>query len=398
MVATVKILVVDDEPLLQSLIEQNFEMQVMNNELHFVFASNGAEALEKLKADDTIGVILTDINMPVMDGLTLLGKMAELKPLYRSVVVSAYGDMKNIRTAMNRGASDFVTKPIDLNDLEITIKKTLEQYHDLHHADKAKKEVAEFYKELEIARNIQSLFIPTEFNPFPNSQNVAVYGRMIPAKEVGGDFFDFMVLDPTHLAVVIADVSGKGIPAALFMAMSLTLIRGVAPNEPSPADCMKRVNHLLCYKNDTCMFVTTFYGIIDITTGEFNYCNAGHNPPYVLSSDGSLTKIGDIAGMALGIFDETAATATSPVSFYEKITMTLKKGDTLILYTDGVTEAANHKFDFYGESRLEEFLKANAGKSVNELTDALKKDVEKFVEGAQQSDDITILALRYNGP
>lgn len=392
MAKIVKILVVDDEPLLKSLIEQYFEKQMLNNEMHFVFSSNGIEALEKLKADDSIGVILIDINMPEMDGLTLLDKLNEFNKLYRSVVVSAYGDMKNIRIAMNRGASDFIIKPIDLDDLKITINKTIEQYKYLEQSARAREQIAEFHKELEIAHNIQNIFIPSDFKPFPDNNNVSLYGEMMPAREVGGDFFDFFVLDPQHLAVVIADVSGKGIPAALFMVMSRILIRGVAVNCADTAVCLERVNQLLSYHNETCMFVTAFYGIINIMTGEFHYCNAGHNAPYVLSRDGTLKKIVDSEGAALGVIDSIGW------SFYEEKKLILNKEDTLVLYTDGVIEASNPKLEFYGEQRLLLNLMANGAKSITELSDELKKDISDFVKGAEQFDDITFFFLRFNGP
>lgn len=395
MTSAIKVLVVDDEPLLQDLIKQHFRKQIEGKEMQFVFVKNGAEALKVINEDNAIGVILTDINMPEMDGLTLLSKISELNLLHRPVVVSAYGDMKNIRIAMNRGASDFVTKPIDFDDLKVTINKTINQYKYLRQAAKAKDDIIKFSKELEIAQNIQKLFIPSDFNPFPGN-NITIYGEMTPAKEVGGDFFDFFVLDSYHLGLVIADVSGKGVPAALFMAMSHALIRTVSISS-NPAECMSRVNHLLCWNNKTCMFVTMFYGIINIMTGEFRYCNAGHNYPYLLFKDGSLKKITDSKGTALGVNDELSDKNMPESPIYEEKKIILEKGDTLVLYTDGVTEASNPKFEFYGEKRFEEYLKASVTKPLPMFIDELKKDIFKFINGAEPFDDIACLALRY-GP
>ena len=386
-----KILIVDDEPLLKSIILQKFKNQIKSKEMVFVFANNGVEALERLKEDLEIGVIFTDINMPEMDGLVLLGNLMQQNRLYRTVVVSAYSDLTNIRTAMNRGASDFITKPVNLNDLEITLTKTLDQFLALKKGAVAQRQMLEMQNELKIASNIQRAFIPHDFNPFPNNHKLIILGEMIPAKEVGGDFFDFFPINPTNLGMIMADVSGKGVPAALFMAMCRALLRATALSTASTSECLRHVNHLLCADNDSCMFVTTFYAILDIETGLLRYCNGGHNPPYLLGSDGALTQFGRAEGIALGAYDDFSAS----VSQYVEKTLQLKKDDTLILYTDGVTEATNRQNELYDERRLEEFLKKCANKPLPQIIQDLKDDIKAFIGDAEQSDDITLLLLRY---
>lgn len=393
MASTNKILIVDDEPLLKSVILQKFKNQIKNNELIFVFASNGVEALQKLSEDPEIGIVFTDINMPEMDGLVLLSNLVNQNRIFRTVVVSAYNDLSNIRAAMNRGASDFITKPVNLNDLEITLTKTIEQYHLTREGIDAQKRVLEFQNELNIARNIQQTFIPHNFKPFPNNHSFELFGEMIPAREIGGDFFDFFTLDANHLGIIIADVSGKGVPAALYMAMSRALIRATSLTTASPKDCIRQVNHLLCGESDSSMFVTAFYAVFNINTGQLTYCNAGHNPPYIISEDGNLDQIGKAEGIALGVVDDY----DKETSQYIENTVTLKKHDCFVLYTDGITEANNKKNDFYGEERLENFLKVSSTKSLNDMIKDLHLDIKKFIEGAEQSDDLTILCLRYNG-
>lgn len=388
-----KILIVDDEPLLKSIILQKFKNEVKNKELSFIFAAHGVEALEKLKEDDEIGVVFTDLNMPEMDGLTLLGHLVSQNRLYRTVVISAYSDFSNIRTAMNRGASDFITKPIDLDDLEITIKKTIEQYVAIREGVAAQKQVIEFQSELKIASDIQQAFIPHGFNPYPGNKNLTLFGEMIPAKEVGGDFFDFFPLDQEHLGIVIADVAGKGIPAALFMAMSRVLIRATASISTSTSECMRQVNRLLSADNDPVMFVTAFYAILNINTGELQYCNAGHNYPYIVESDGTFKEIGRNEGIALGASDNLELAS----SLYSEKTVQLKKDDSLILYTDGVTEAENPEGELYNNSRLEQSLKNTGGKSLPEIIQTVKQDLKTFVVNAKQSDDITLFGVRFNG-
>lgn len=388
-----KIMVVDDEPALEALIRQKFRQQIRNNEMEFLFASNGFEALKVIEQDPDIGIVLTDINMPEMDGLTFLSKLKGQNRLFRSIVISAYGDMENIRAAMNLGASDFITKPIDLKDLATTLEKVTEQYNFLKEGALAQNRNIEYRKELEIASYIQQTFIPHNFTPFPESKAIDVFGKMFPAKEVSGDFFDFFPISGDKLGFVIADVSGKGVPAALFMVMSKTLLRSTALANPSPKKCIQEVSHYLCYNNESMMFVTLFYGILDLKTGIVNYCDAGHHPPFILSKDGSLTQLVKEGGIALGIIDDLEREN----SLYKEKTFQLKKGDAIILFTDGVTEAINKKGEPYPITRLEHILKSNVSANFPILVSNLKSDIDEFTEGQAQYDDITLLCIRWNG-
>ncbi|MEC7840426.1 MAG: SpoIIE family protein phosphatase [Chlamydiota bacterium] len=390
---TSQILVVDDEPALEALIKQKFRKQIKSGEMDFTFASNGVEALDVLQHNPEIGIILTDINMPEMDGLTLLARLKEQNRLYRSIVISAYGDMENIRTAMNLGASDFITKPIDLKDLATTLDKIREQYHCLKAGEAAREDVIEIRKELEIASHIQKTFMPNNFTPFPNSDKLEIYGKMYPAEDVCGDFFDFFTIGTHHLGFVAADVSGKGVPAALFMVMSKTLLRSTALANPSPKECMREVSHYLTYNNESMMFVTAFYGIININTGELNYCDAGHLPPYIFSKDGTLKKVPKDKGIALGVLDDLELTN----SLYVEKTLHLDKGDTVILYTDGISEAVNDKTEIYPIERFEQIIKNSSDAPLTELVQNTKDDVFSFSNGANQYDDITMLCLRWKG-
>ena len=278
---TVKILIADDEPDLELLIRQRFRRQIRDKEYEFLFAANGAEAIEKLKADSEIHLVLSDINMPVMDGLELLGRIKEHNPLIQPVIVSAYGDMTNIRTAMNRGAFDFLTKPIDFQDFETTVGKTLSHSQALRLAASNQTQLSALQHELDVACQLQQSILPKVFPPFPGMMGVDLHALMIAARLVGGDFYDFFVIDEDRLAVIIGDVSGKGMPAAIFMAMSRTLLKAVASRGADPGACLSEVNTLLCRDNNAEMFVTLFYGVLETKTGRFRYSNGGHNPPYV---------------------------------------------------------------------------------------------------------------------
>ncbi|MXW64797.1 MAG: SpoIIE family protein phosphatase [Bacteroidetes bacterium SB0662_bin_6] len=376
-----KILVVDDEPDLQPLMLQRMRRSIRSGKYTFVFAGNGIEALERLREQEDIDMVVSDINMPQMDGLTLLDQIAQLDPNIRSVIISAYGDMKNIRTAMNRGAFDFITKPVDFDDLRITIDRTLEHMARWREALASRDKLVSLQNELDIARKMQRAILPTEF---PNKPDYRIFGDMEPARNVGGDFFDVIPLGRGRVGLAIADVSDKGVPAALFMMSSRTLLKGAAIGSTAPSDALREVNNMLCEKNDSMMFVTLLYGIYDPESGEFTYANAGHNSPVVLHSDKSCSMLPLTGGVAIGVMPELE---------YEQNTITLAPGETLTLYTDGVTEAMNEDKEELGEERLFDMLKGASSGEPEAITRAIFDGIKAFVGDAPQSDDITCLAI-----
>ncbi len=384
-----RILVVDDEPDLQTLIRQKFRNKIKANEYEFHFAENGAEALEQLTNDGSIDLILTDINMPVMDGLTLLSKINELnKKELRSVIVSAYGDMENIRTAMNRGAYDFVTKPIDLKDLEITIDKSLREIEQYKIALLAHDKLVALKQELDIAKIIQTSILQKSFPAFPDRKEFDIYAKMIPAKEVGGDLYDFFLVDKYRVGIIIGDVSGKGVAAAILMAVCKTLLRATALKGIPADDVLTEVNNIIVDESPSTMFVTVFYGILDTRNGSFEYSNGGHNLPYFLSADGSINSIDGAGGLMIGAMEN---------SQYESKIIMLKPGDKIFFYTDGVTEAFDQNEEEYSDGRLLESLKKSALLDIEKIVDGIFSDVKEFTAGTEQSDDITSMVIRYNG-
>ena len=383
----VKILSVDDEMDLELLLTQYFRRKIRKGEYEFVFAHNGLEALTMMVKHPDIEIILSDINMPEMDGLTLLAKVNEMRnPALKVIMVSAYGDMGNIRQAMNNGAFDFATKPIDLDDLSVTIEKAIDQINYVHQMQKEHSQLESLKGDLAIASEIQQAILPRVFPPFPEiADKLDIAASMTPAKDVGGDFYDLFRIDDERIDFVIADVSGKGITAAIFMAVSRTLIRATGVRGGSPAECIAYSNKLLAAESVDCMFVTVFYGIININTGEINYCNAGHNPPYVLKHDGKVEPLPTMGDCMVGAIDGLP---------YHEATLQLEKGDALVMYTDGVTEAMNIDYQQFGEERLEETLEDVAMHNCQEMVDAIKSDVAAFAGEAEQSDDITVLTLK----
>ncbi|MEE3446634.1 MAG: SpoIIE family protein phosphatase [Prevotella sp.] len=383
----IKILSVDDEIDLELLLTQYFRRQIRKGEYEFKFAHNGLEALTMLLKEKDFDIILSDINMPEMDGLTLLTKINEMQnPALKCIMVSAYGDMGNIRQAMNNGAFDFATKPIDLDDLSVTIEKAIEQIRYIKTMQKEHTQLESIKGDLAVAREIQQAILPRIFPPFPeNAHQLDIAASMNAAKDVGGDFYDFFRIDDERIGFVIADVSGKGVPAAIFMAVSRTLIRATGIRGVSAAECMTYSNVLLAKESANCMFVTVFYGIYNIKTGEVTYTNAGHNPPYLLKANGSLKSLGNSKNIAAGVMED--------IPFTEE-TLQLEPGDTLLMYTDGVTEATDTEEKEYGEARLEALLKQSTQADCQQIIDNVKADVKAFVGEAEQSDDITLLALK----
>ncbi|MCF7708536.1 MAG: SpoIIE family protein phosphatase [Verrucomicrobia bacterium] len=242
------------------------------------------------------------------------------------------------------------------------------------------------HSELRIAHDIQMGLVPKTFPPIPVRNDLDLFAVIEPAREVGGDFYDFFLLDEKRMVVAIGDVSGKGVPAALFMAVTRSFLRSAFRSDTDPAEVMTHVNAELNEGNESCMFVTLFFAVFDLSDGSLQYVNAGHNPPIILNSDGTLEWISSPRGPAAGVIED-AVYATGKT--------TLPAGAALILYTDGVTEAMNSDETLYGEERLEARLSASGGLlSCRRLIDELLADIMEFTAGAEQSDDITILALK----
>ena len=385
-----RILVVDDEPDLEILITQRFRKRIRAGELSFAFAGHGEHALKRLQSDDDFDVVLTDINMPVMDGLTLLSRLREAHPLLRSVIVSAYGDMPNIRTALNRGAFDFITKPIDFLDLEITLDKAIGEAVLRRQAARDRDRLLGIHRELDLARGIQESLVPHEF---PRHPRFEIYGSMIPASQVGGDLFDFFLLDPSRLAFTIGDVSGKGIAAAFYMAVSRTVLRVVAGKGGAPHECLLEVNRFLRgERRSSNIFLTCFYGILDLETGRLEYSRAGHNPPYLMRAGagpaGTVQRLDAASGLPLGILKSVE---------YDTAATQLEPGDRILLFTDGITEAMNAGRELYGEDRLEALLAQSKAVSIEELVRTVTDAATSFADGAPASDDITVMGIGYRG-
>jgi phosphoserine phosphatase RsbU/P len=388
----IKILSMDDELDMEMLIQIRFRKQIQEKKFEFVFAHNGIEALEVLNNHKDIEIVLADINMPEMDGLTFLSKLDKNDTSrLKAIMVSAHGDMDNIRKAMNLGAFDFINKPINFDDLDITINKTVGHIEMLIRHQNDRDQLVSIQNDLLIAREIQQSMLPKIFPPFPNRKDIDLHGFLEPAKSVGGDLFDFFMMDENRLFFIIGDVSDKGVPACMFMAITKAIFKTHFSHRSftNIADEVKSVNEFLSEDNDSFMFVTAFIGILDLRTGVVEYVDAGHEPPFVLRENKEVEVVKKISGMALGI---------DPSYEFKSEMLTLQPNETLFLYTDGVPDANNLEGDRFGMKNAEILLSTlQNSETPQEINTQIKYHLKEFIGTNAQFDDITVLTIQYYG-
>lgn len=341
-----------------------------------------ADVFEELYKTRTITAVLLVSGLIILFVLCMLIVNKLTKPLRdfsRSAREIAQGNFK--------AELPQITSKDEMNELRnsfLFMQKELANYINELQETTSRKERIE--SELRIASEIQMGMIPKIFPPFPERDDVDLYAVLRPAKEVGGDLYDFFI-DRNKLYFAIGDVSGKGVPASLFMAVTRSLFRSVATLYEDPGQIVLSMNNSVSETNDANMFVTLFIGILDLSTGELSYCNAGHNPPVLIPEKGEPRFMSVKPNIPVGLFEGFC---------FQSETMTLSRDTTLFLYTDGLTEAENWKKELYHESRLLRQLSECASHSPRLLTDALIESVNRHVDGAEQSDDLTILAIHYN--
>jgi len=328
----------------------------------------------------------------VHDALTdesLAGRMSIVQDQIRSMIAIPLQTVERVIGLIYLD-SPFLVKEFTKADLSLlTVMGNIAAIR-IEHSRLAEMEQKEKLRvqEMQHAALIQRSILPQNFPPFPDRKEFRIHAAMTPAKGIGGDLFDFFLLDEHRLAFAVGDVSGKGIPAALFMAVARTLLRGTAQHEASPAECMTYLNNALLEQNVSGMFVTLFYGVLNTRTGEIQFANAGHNFPYVHCAGGDVKVVEDKGGPMLGLF---------PGVNFNQSKVQLAPGDCIVVYTDGVTEARDPTGEFFEDARLVSFLRDRGAEPVEQLVKDLHEHLLKFAAGAPQADDITALALRYGG-
>lgn len=375
-----KILVVDDEPDLEVLIKQKFRKEIKEGKYNFSFANNGVQALEKIEADKEIELVLTDINMPEMDGLTLLSKIKELNnPLLHSVIVSAYGDILNIRTAMNGGAFDFVVKPIDLKDLEITMTKALDNLATFKKALKTRDELITVRKELEEARSLQLSMLPKKI-PHSDELELAVY--MDTASEVGGDYYDFSQKDDGSLNIAIGDATGHGMRAGIMVSITKALFISDS-SEMEMADFFKSSNHTIKSLHLGRMMMA--FALLNYRNKKISFVNAGMPSLFVYkkSCDEVVEHVNQ--SMPLGALSN---------SNFNIEQLDVASGDIVLLMSDGMPELFNETNEMFGYKKIENLLKTDSDKSPQELIDIFKKEAADWSGELDADDDITFVVIK----
>lgn len=382
MAESIKILILDDEEDTQDLFQQEFRHQIAKGDYIFSFSKTSDETMNLLK-NENFDIFITDINVAGIDGMTLIGQLKKDCPLMKTIVTSAYGDMSTLRAVMRNGAHDFVIKPIDFQDLTITIKNTVEVVKEQKQAEITQKKLTAISDELSLSAQLQKSILPG--NSLKRG-DIDVWADSLPAAEVGGDFYDFFWLSDTKLGLVMADVSGKNVTAAMFAIIAKTLIKSFSKIYNSPAECFRNVNQTLCEENVTTMFVTAMYGIFDLEKHELTYTNAGHLPIAISHPNAEPSFLECDSGMALGIVENMEFTDNK----YE-----LSPGEMIVMYTDGVTEAANAAGEEFDFPRFTEVLRQHPITTPKLLMQEVFAAIKKFANGFAQSDDITTLCLKY---
>lgn len=385
-----RILVVDDNDDNRYTLTLHLDLEGYTN---VEAAHDGEEAIARLEAG-SFDLLLLDVMMPKVDGyqvLTWLKNHERLRDL-PVIMISALAEMNSVVRCIELGAVDYLLKPFNPVLLKARLGATLEKKRL---RDEIDAHLARLREELDAARRLQMGMVPQSF-PVPSAQlPIDLYASMEPAREVGGDLYDFFVTEDGMLCFLIGDVSGKGMPAALFMARAKSLIRITTELMRSrhgasakPSEIITRVNRALCQDNGDLMFVTLFFAMLAPATGELSFCNAGHNAPYRLDGN-SLAAIDGAKGIILGV---------KPDAVYETGRLSLAAGEMVYLFTDGVTEASNAVDELFGEARLEAALRGAADRASAKIISSVAEAVKSFVGTALPSDDITMIAVRRLDP
>ena len=400
------ILLVDDSPenidLLGDVLKQDYEIKV---------ALSGEKALKIVGSKNLPDIILLDIMMPGMDGYEVCRRLkSDAKTQDIPVIfVTSMSEVEDEAKGLEVGAIDYITKPISTAIVKARVKNHLELKDAREYlknqneilelrVEERTREVLELQRvefelrvaqekvenELNIAAQIQRSILPSDFPAFPEHDEFDLYAMMTPAREVGGDFYDFFFVDDDHLAMIIADVADKGVPAALFMMISRTIFRSIARQHKSPSQVLKEANDLLCEGNDTGMFVTAFLAYYHLPTARLTYSNGGHNPALLFGPGGACRELAQKHGPALGV---------KPGLLYNEDVDTLEPEQVLVMCTDGVTEACSPDNELFGLDRFIKLVCSCESLKLSQMFNHIDKDLKEFQQG-NLFDDITVLALK----
>ncbi len=432
------ILIVDDEDMVATSLESLLRLETDHNVMRFTSPLLALESINETPID----LVISDYLMPEMDGVDFLLRLKEIYPDATRILLTAYADKQNAIRAINElGLYRYIEKPWDNEQLLVTIKNGLERrdlisdlrfqmekehrirslfqkyvpeqiIHEVLNPDnesvlmensdewteafdRIMRELEEKQKieqELQVAREIQERLLPESV---PQIEDVDIAAMSLPSTQVGGDYYDFVPIDAKRWGIIIADVSGKGVPAAILMAMTRAVFRTQLALSPARMTDMEadysvpltvsKINTSLYKDTESHRFVSLFYGILDVERKSFTYTSAGHNPQLLCRQQDGTAELLTAGGTLVGIMEDTP---------FERDTVTLSAGDVLVLYTDGITDSANLKEELFGEDRLFQLVKEHRSSGAQDLVDTIYSEITNFSKGAPQFDDMTLIVLK----
>ncbi len=392
-----KILVIDDDEMVNDVLTF-----ILEEEFSVKSYLNAEDALNKEEISK-IDVIITDVNLPGMDGIEFLKKVHSVDANIPVIVVTGFNDIDVAISALKNGAFDFILKPFKNDQITLSVNKAMERRRLLHEKNRLMEELQkknteleilnkkiqarnlEIENELDIASNLQKCIFPVVF---PEIQKFQFALKFHPVEKISGDFFDFIISDQNHFAFVFGDVSGHGVPAALYSAMVKTAISTVMKNTKSPSQTISEMNKFLIQsqRKMSYNYATVFYGAFDLERNKLIYCNAGIPSPIIIRDGGDVDLL-EPNGPFVGIFD---------TSVYEEVEVDIKPGDKIIFYTDGSYECTNSEEELLGQKNFLEFLWRIKAKGMHAIVTDLFSEVELFCANERYVDDITILGMYYN--
>ena len=355
------------------------------NNMRVTALKSGMALLDYIKTNKP-DLILLDIKMPGLDGFETMRRLQEqMNPSEKiPVIFLTADDSQDAEThGLALGAMDFIKKPFIPDVLVLRVRHTIDLVRLQRNLEQENERIR---SELAMASRIQSAMLPGIFPAFPERKEFDIYASMDPVRGVGGDFFDFFFIDRDHLCLLIADVSGKGIPAALFMMASKIILADNAKSGKSPAQILQDTNEAICANNPEEMFVTVWLGILDISTGLLTTANAGHEYPALMHADGQFELFRDRHGLVVG---------GMPGVKYHEHSLQMYPGSKLFVYTDGVPEATDAENALFGTTRMLEALNAHANESPKQILHGVRQAVNEFVSDMEQFDDLTMMCLEY---
>ncbi len=379
----ITILVIDDDPETRAVIDGWLDDSEIADGHQFEYAGTDEDALTAMGVLQRIDIVFINIDTAALGGLDLFFKVENRETRFPRIALTNGEDLHRIRKAIADGAVEFMLKPLKCEDMMEAIGRIFTHVERRRKIWKHRAEYVALRREVSAAAKMQNRFLP---KTFPEFKNLDVFARTKPAKDVGGDFFDVIRLDDNHIMVLVADVAGKSIPAAFYMAISRTLLHTLIIQGASPGECLELANDALCSYEIPGMFVSVICVLIDPANRTVCYSDGGHLPMLInRTGHRGPSQIGESGGPVLGVV---------PSAAYTEETINIDEGDSILLYSDGVSEAFNENRDQYGMDRLMDRFTKNASQSVKAIAMAVFNDVEAHAGNSEQSDDITVLCLK----